>query len=187
MEPAHTAALLPRGHPGDLQLPVHRPEIVLCHQHEHPVIQRELRELSKSFIIDATHLDKHSLASVRGDVNRALKRTVPFDLSHLHGSKYLLRFGDGTTTSSIPSPAQSYLDYEGYLYHQWIPSVGSTVGTYSFKVWLDIIGAPPHLWSIDELVTGVSTIGILLDHAPLHHVSSFERFGVLVAATPKHP
>jgi hypothetical protein len=30
-EAAHTAALLPCGHPGDLQLPVHRPETVLCH------------------------------------------------------------------------------------------------------------------------------------------------------------
>jgi hypothetical protein len=115
---AQTAALLPCGHPGDLQLPVHHPEMVLCHLYEHPIIQQELRELSKAYIIDATHLDKHSLASVRGDIKRALKWSVPFDISHLKGSKYLLRFSVDASTHVISSLAQSYLDYKGYLYHQ---------------------------------------------------------------------
>jgi hypothetical protein len=255
VEATHTTALLLHGNPEDLQLPVHRPEMILCHLHGHPIIQRELRELSKAYIIDATHLDKH-LASVRGDINRALKWSVPFDLSHLKGSKYLLRFSVDASTHVISSSAQSYLDYEGYLYHQWTPTIGSMVATHPFKLWLDIVGVPPQLWeltspaelkkfrrcssfdcavrsfingsdltvinslmhqnscldfptavviflswfdfpaemftrkfstentnpqlwSTDELVKGVPTI---LDHAPLHNVSSFEQFHVLVAA-----
>jgi hypothetical protein len=51
--------LLPRGQPGDRQLTIHRPEIVLCHLHDHPIIHQELLELSEAYIIDVTHLNKH--------------------------------------------------------------------------------------------------------------------------------
>jgi hypothetical protein len=45
-----------------------------------------------------------------------------------------------------------------------------------------ITNLPPHFWSIDEILKAVGSFDVLLDHAPLHHVKSFEKFHILVAA-----
>jgi hypothetical protein len=97
----------------------------------------------------------------------------------------MLRFVSDDTRWAIPPPAQNYLDYEDYMCHRWSPTVGSSMTTYPFKVWLDIIDIPPHLWSVDEILKGIASTGILLDHSPLHQITSFERFRILIATT--HP
>jgi hypothetical protein len=61
--------------------------------------------------------------------------------------------------------------------------VGSNTTTYPFKIWLDILDVPPHLWSLDELIKGLTNISMLVDHAPLPNIQSFERFRILIAAT----
>jgi hypothetical protein len=58
----------------------------------------------------------------------------------------MLRFSSDAHTQAISSLAKTYFDYEGYLYHQWTPMVGSSIASYPFKIWLDIIEAPPHTY-----------------------------------------
>jgi hypothetical protein len=67
------------------------------------------------------------------------------------------------------------------MQYKWSPLNNAKELNLHFKVWFDIINAPPHFWSLDEIIKAVGSFGVLLDHAPLHHVKSFEKLRVLVA------
>jgi hypothetical protein len=116
-EKTNSEALLPRGEPGDSLLPHDRPDNVYCYLHNHQVIKREIQDLQKTFVVDATHLINHSLASVHADIQRALKWSVPFHLTHLRGNSYLLQFPNSNRPplTELPTTATNFLHHEGYI------------------------------------------------------------------------
>jgi hypothetical protein len=70
--------------------------------------------------------------------------------------------------------------------YRWFPMVNSKELNLRFKVWLNVMDVPPHLWSLDEILKGVGSLGVLLDHASLYHVQSFEKFRILIACKDLH-
>jgi hypothetical protein len=50
-----------------------------------------------------------------------------------------------------------------------------------YKVWLDLVELPPHVWSLDELAVISASFGLILVYAPLNNVRSFERSRLIIA------
>jgi hypothetical protein len=59
---------------------------MLCYLYGHPIMDVELHEVSKVYIVDAIHLKAHLVNKVRSDINKALKWLVLFNISHLRAN-----------------------------------------------------------------------------------------------------
>jgi hypothetical protein len=63
----------------------------------------------------------------------------------------------------------------------WSPAIKSSEHGLEFKVWLDLVDLPPHIWSLDELAVVLASFGLILAHSPLNKVPSFERLHLVIA------
>jgi hypothetical protein len=63
------------------------------------------------------------------------------------------------------------------------PTIKSKELALSYKVWLELVDLPPHMWSEQEISITGAQLGVVLAHTPLSSVSSFERLRLCVATT----
>jgi hypothetical protein len=69
----------------------------------------------------------------------------------------------------------------GYIFFHWSPAIKTTQHGIGYKIWLDLVDLPPHVWSLEELVVLTSSFGLILAHAPLNKVPSFERLHLAIS------
>jgi hypothetical protein len=182
-EPIHdlTTPLQPRGIMGDTNLPKDRPESISVFLHDNTALSRELDRLAEGYIIDARFVTGHSIPTLNRDLSRALPQQTKYAISHLSSTYYLLMFNSHLTDPDYQTACKKHLTPRGYISFAWSPAVKSSQRGLGFKVWLDLADLPPHVWSLDELAVVFAPFGLILAHAPLDNVPSFERLRLVIA------
>jgi hypothetical protein len=103
-----------------------------------------------------------------------------YEVSHISSRYYLLMFNSHLTDKDFKAFAKT-LTLIGYISFLWSPAAKSEEHSLSYKVWLDLVDLPPHLWSFDELAVLTSSFGLILAHSSLNKVASFERLWLSIA------
>jgi hypothetical protein len=173
--------LRPRGNIGDTGLPTNRPDTVNVFLHDNTTLTRETDRLSEAYIIDARFVTEHGTRQLHRDLSKALPRQTCYEVSHISSFYYLLMFNSYITDQQFKACFAKKLTPLGYISFLWSLTVKSKEHSLSYKVWLDLVDLPPHIWALDELAILTSSFGLILAHTLLNQLSSFERLRLSIA------
>lgn len=173
----------PQGNMGESRLPPNRPRFVMAFIPETPQMKHDSLELNRGLVIDARLRPEHTLSSVQSVLMAACKTEIPFPLTHMEGPQYLLLLPTGADRHHfILNHEKSLLDL-GYVTYPWTPTINGFALRLRFKIWIALTKMSPLAWTIDHLVSGMSSFGVVLDHAPMNKVNSLEEMYAVVAVT----
>jgi hypothetical protein len=110
------------------------------------------------------------VATINRDLSRALPYHIEFELSHLTFTFYLIMFNSHLIDQDYQMAFKQHLSSQGFVSFLWSPAVKSTEHGMGYKIWLDLVDLPPHVWSLDELAVISASFGLILEHSPLNNV-----------------
>jgi hypothetical protein len=132
-------------------------------------------------VIDACFVSNHYTQSLNRSLSHALPRQTKLELSHLSTTYYYISFNSNLTNEDYQATFREHLTPQGYISFMWSPAIMSSEHRLGFKVWLDLVDLPPHVWSLHELDVVLASFGLILAHSPLNKVPSFERLHLVIA------
>lgn len=183
--------LIPRGNMGEADLPPNRPQATMIFIPETQHIYNTNADLTRAIVIDARLRPDHCYMTMQPLLMAACASDLPFPLTHIADSRYLLLLPSGADREKFLSDYGHNLQALGLIAYPWSAGIDATGLTLKYKAWIELKKLSPQQWNLDHLIPAVSTFGVVLEHSPMQNVRSMERMMAVVALTdlskiPKH-
>jgi Domain of unknown function (DUF4283) len=112
-----------------------------------------------------------------------LVRPEELQIASISMGRYLIILPEGLSADTFIKVVSLHWWKVGLSYQPWSQLDGSTVTMPRFKVWLDLIGLPPNLWSEKVVHLAASQMGVYLRTINLKRSADLS-FYFVVVATP---
>ncbi|KAF3333369.1 hypothetical protein FCM35_KLT01060 [Carex littledalei] len=173
--------LQPRGNLGDSLLPPNRPHATFVYIPTTPFIQRTNSELSNAVVIDTRLNPYHHADSLQSLIMAACKSEIPYPLTHLADTRYILMLPVGQDRSTFINNHYANLCKLGLVAYPWSMGIDAAAQCLKFRVWIELKNLSPQQWNLDHLIPAISTFGVVLEHSPMQNVRSVEKMMAVIA------
>lgn len=120
---------------------------------------REIERLSRGVVLHAENLEFQMPVDevARYVVHTNLVKLEKIEVSAIDRSRFLIIFPEGLSQETFIRATPSVLWDHGITFQPWTPLTDTTITIPRFKVLLDFIGVPMHLWREREIVRSVNS------------------------------
>lgn len=144
---------------------------------------REIDKLSTAVILNETKagplLDVHRVEQMA--VDTGLVREEEIRVAQLPNERFLIQLPRGLAVDTFVKATPGYLWDEGFIFQHWSQMEGAQVLMPRFKVLIDLIGVPPHLWREDYIVSATAKLGLFLGTVAPEHASDYTAWRLAIA------
>lgn len=148
-------------------MPENRPETVMCFIQRDEEFYKEVDKLKHAVVIHGTsEFSLNPSQAVELAVNTGLVRSEELRVASLANKRTLIHLPKGLKVDTFIRALPSTLWDQGMSIQPWSQTDGTEVVMPRFRLLLDLVDLPLHIWREKHVIQAVSGIGVYLGSVP---------------------
>lgn len=164
-------------------MPEGRPDKIMCFIERDADFYKEVQRLQRAVVLNGNKaryaLEVHQVVGIA--VDTGLVREEEIRIAQLSQDTFLIHLPMGLAVDTCVKATPSSLWDAGFRFEHWYQAHNANVIVPRFKVLIDLIGIPMHIWNEKRIARMVSKFGLFLGTVAPEHATNFMAFRVAVA------